>query len=111
MLRETSIKTDNEAVIKTDMNYGYSRLTKKQKAVTNQLHFPFDNDDMSHCSSHTKTRDNTRQIEEESVTFPYKVGYGYRMPAWYMMNNNYRNLPASDELQSRDERKIVAQLW
>ena len=111
ILWENPAETDIDAVMKTDMNTGNSRLIMKQRAVANKLHFPFDNEDTSHCSSHTKTRDNTRQIEEESVTFPYKVGYGYRMPAWYIMNNNYRNLPASDELQSRDERKIVAQLW
>ena len=60
--------------MKTDMNYAYSGLTMKQRAVANQLHFPFDNEDTSHCSSHMKTRDNNRQIGEESVTFPYKVG-------------------------------------
>ena len=51
---------------------------------------------------HTKARDNTKQIEEESVTFPSKVGYGYRMSAWYIMNNNYQNLSASDELHNEE---------
>ena len=74
----------------------------KQRAVANKLHCPFGNEEMSHCSNHMITGDNTRQIEEESVTFPYKVGYGYCMPAWYILNNNYRNLPASDELQSEE---------
>ena len=83
MLWENPIETDIDAVMKTDMNYGYSRLTMKQRAVANQLHFPFDNEDTSHCSSHTKNGDNTRQIKEEAVTFPYKVGYGCRMPTWY----------------------------
>ena len=35
------------------------------------LHFPFSNDKTTHCSNRTKARDNTKQIEEESVTFPY----------------------------------------
>ena len=52
------------------------------------LPFPFSNDETTHCSNHTKARENTKQIEEESVTFPYKVGYGYRMSVWYIMNNN-----------------------
>ena len=81
ILWENPAETDIDAVMKTDMNTGYSRLTMKQRAVANQLHFPFDNADMSHCSSHTKKRDNTRQIKEEAVTFHYKVGYGCRMPA------------------------------
>ena len=81
MLWENPKETDIDAIMKTDMNTGNSRLIMKQRAVANKLHFPFDNEDTSHCSSHTKTRDNTRQIEEESVTFPYKVGYGYCMPA------------------------------
>ena len=101
-LWEYPIETDIDAVMKTDMNYGYSRLTMKQRAVANQLHFPFDNEDTSHCSSHTKNGDNTRQIKEEAVTFHYKVGYGCRMPAWYIMNNNHRKLPASDELRSEE---------
>ena len=66
------------------------------------LHFLFSNDETSHCSNHTKARDNTKQIEEESVIFSYTVGYGYRMSAWYIMNNNYQNLPASDEVHSEE---------
>ena len=95
MLWENPTETDIDAVMETDMNTGNSCLIMKQRAVANKLHFPFDNEDTS-CFS------NTRQIEEESVTFPYKVGYGYRITAWYIINNNYRNLPTSDELQSEE---------
>ena len=84
------------------MNTGNSRLIMKRRAGANELQFPFDDEDTSQCSIHRKTGDNSRKTEEESVTFPYKVGYGYRMPAWYIMNNNYQNLPASDELQSME---------
>ena len=102
MLRRNPIEADTDAVMKTDMNYAYNRLIMKQRAVTNHLHFPFDDDEMSHCSSHTKNGDNTRQIKEEAETFHYKVGYGCRTPAWYIINNNHQQLPTSDELQSED---------
>ena len=49
------------------------------------LHFPFN--ETAHCSNRTKTRDNNKQIEGESVTSPYRLGYGYRRAAGWLMNN------------------------
>ena len=69
------------------------------------LHFPFN--ETAHCSNHTKTRDNNKQIEGESVTFPYIIGYGYRRTAWWMMNNGYLNLPATNELHIGEEIEII----
>ena len=78
ILWENRTETDIDAVMKTGMNTGNNRIVVKRRAIANKLHFPFDNEDTSHCSSHMKTKNDNRQIGEESVTFPYKVGYGYQ---------------------------------
>ena len=49
------------------------------------LHFSFD--ETTHYSNHANTRDNTEESEEESVTSPYRIGYGYRRTAGWLMNN------------------------
>ena len=80
------------------MNYADNHLPKKQRAVTNHLHFPFGNDETSQCGSHTINEDNTRQVMEKTEKFNNKVGYGCRTSAWYVVYNNHLRFPASDKL-------------
>ena len=64
------------------------------------MHFPFGNDETSHCGNHTKNGDNTRQVMEKAEKFNNKVGYGCCTSAWYVVYNKHLQLPASDKLQS-----------
>ena len=69
------------------------------------LHFPFN--ETAHCSNHTNTRDNNKQIGEESVASPYRIGYGYRRTAGWLMNNGYLSLLATNELHIDEEIKVI----
>ena len=96
----------------------------KREASISQLTTIFEESEKETETRHTATYDD-RNKEASTITTKnennkqMKFGTGFVngrkissiFDSWYIMNNNYRNLPASDELQSRDERKIVAQLW
>ena len=60
------------------------------------LHFPFN--ETAHCNNQ-----NTKQIKEESVMSPYRIGYGYRRTAGWLMNKNELNLPVNNELYVEEE--------
>ena len=60
------------------------------------LHFPFN--ETAHCNNQ-----NTKQIKEESVMSPYRIGYSYRRTAGWLMNKNELNLPVNNELYVEEE--------
>ena len=67
------------------------------------LHFPFKDTVTNHCNSHKK------HSMEESVAFPYTVGYGmtYTMSAWYTANKDHQYLPTIKEIQDEENKDEI----